>query len=773
MNTGTASRLKITSVVLVAAVGLVVLWRTTTSSKTEATTPTTPVTIGTIGTIETANDSGDADRRGHERMLDALRTIHEERDRENAYLGERTLRRLRKQLSEANARTSPKTIARLHHDIGMDLLRLGRTEQAIESLLLSHEILAPFPSEDQPPFASQLPYNLGVAYLRLGETANCVARHSTKSCILPIEEDGIHVDQTGSRAAMRWLRTARAQSTDDEALQLSARWLLNIAAMTVGEWPDGLTEAERIAPETFESDVTFPRFTDVARDIGIDTFDLCGGAVAEDLDGDGLLDILSSTWDTDGNLRFYHNRGDGTFEERSSEAGLIGLFGGLNMASADYDGDGDVDILVLRGAWVRGRGGEVPNSLLRNDGGRFVDVTFAAGLGDEHHPTQSAAWADYDLDGDVDVYIGNESVLDRPHPGQLFRNNGDGTFTDVAIDAGVTNDRFAKAVTWGDYDNDRLPDLYISNLGDPNRLYHNRGDGTFEDVGTTSNVSLPLQSFPAWFWDFDNDGNLDLYVSSYDQGQTPQISLGAGHQLGPVVAAYLGEPDVFGRESPRLYRGDGKGGFVDVAAEMGVARLTLPMGANFGDLDNDGYPDFYLGTGYPYYEALIPNIMYWNRGGERFDDVTTAGGFGHLQKGHAVAFVDFDNDGDQDVFEQVGGAYPGDAFGNVLFRNPGFGNHWLAIRLDGVRSNRFGIGARIRVEIKAPGGARVVHRSVNSGGSFGCGSLIQHIGVGDATRVALEVFWPLTGQTQRFTDVPLDRRITVNEDRSALIVHQR
>ena len=123
------------------------------------------------------------------------------------------------------------------------------------------------------------------------------------------------------------------------------------------------------------------------------------------------------------------------------------------------------------------------------------------------------------------------------------------------------------------------------------------------------------------------------------------------------------------------------------------------MGANFGDLDNDGWLDFYLGTGYPDYEGLIPNVMYRNRGGTGFADVTTAGGFGHLQKGHGVSFADLDNDGDQDVFEQMGGAYPGDGFADVLFENPGFGNHWIAVKLVGARSNRSAIGARIRVEI--------------------------------------------------------------------------
>ena len=147
---------------------------------------------------------------------------------------------------------------------------------------------------------------------------------------------------------------------------------------------------------------------------------------------------------------------------------------GLNLLQADYDNDGDLDIYVLRGAWL-GQAGRHPDSLLRNDGkARFRDATFDAGLGEAHYPTQTAAWADYDNDGDLDLYVGNEVF-----PCRLFRNNGDGSFTDVAEFAGVTNDDVAKAVVWGDYDGDRYPDLYVSNFGGPNRLYHNNGDGTF------------------------------------------------------------------------------------------------------------------------------------------------------------------------------------------------------------------------------------------------------------------------------------------------------
>src|SRR4030095_7653552 len=129
-------------------------------------------------------------------------------------------------------------------------------------------------------------------------------------------------------------------------------------------------------------------------------------------------------------------------------------------------------------------------------------------------------------------------------------------------------------------------------------------------------------------------------------------------------------------ELARLYHGDGKGGFKDVAREVGITKLTMPMGSNFGDLDKDGFLHFYLGTGTPRYEAIMPNVMYHNVGGKRFADVSSAGGFAHLQKGHGVAFADFDDDGDADVFEQMGGALPGDGAPDCFYVNPGFGNHW-------------------------------------------------------------------------------------------------
>lgn len=715
----------------------------------------------------------------HQEMVDLLqRTKTLQSD--SVFFGDRQLRMAQEMLAKLPA--SAPVIQRIYalQMIGEEQLKHGRTQLALESQRAALKLFneeADQLTDDEKTLTKievRMLFLVALTYLRIGEVENCVHCQTGESCILPIRKGGIHLQQSGSRHAVEYFQRVLAKDPDHSG----ARWLLNIAYMTLGEYPDSVPKQWLVRFDTFDSKDSFPRFANISRDLGLDVITLSGGVVADDFDNDGWIDLMVSTWDTGGQLLCYRNNGDGTFSERTSEAGLTGLFGGLNMIQADYDNDGDVDVLVLRGGWQRNAPGiSHPNSLLQNDGeGHFRDVTFAAGLGERHYPTQTASWADFDNDGLLDLYVGNESF-----PCQLFKNNGDGTFRNVARTAGVENGSYTKGVMWGDFDNDRFPDLYVSNFGTPsrfgetstedvdrpfaadrgseNRLYRNQGNGTFVDVAKQLQVTRPLFSFPTWFWDYNNDGALDIFVASY-HGTVEDLA-----------GEYFGLPRQ--TEASCLYRSDGKGGFEEVSASHGLQRTNLTMGANFGDLDNDGFLDFYLGTGSPEYDSLMPNLMFRNQAGKRFADVTATGGFGHLQKGHGIAFADFDNDGDQDIFAEIGGAYKGDGFSNALFENPGFKNQWICVKLVGRQSNRAGIGARIHLVIEEADTERSIYRWVNSGGSFGGSPLRQNIGIGQATQVkTLEVYWPTSNQTQTFHDLPANQFLKIVEGQDQVQVQQ-
>ena len=597
----------------------------------------------------------------------------------------------------------------------------------------------------------------GMIYLRQAEVQNCILRHNRDCCVFPLEDGGIHTERgPADKARESFLKYARLQPAD-----LRARWMINLVAMAVGEYPDSVPADLRIPPEAFDSDYDLGRFPDVAARVGLDTFNHAGAAMAEDFDGDGLLDVVTSSVDVREPMSFRHNDGDGKFSDRTKASRLDDQLGGLNCVAADYDDDGDVDFLVLRGGWLFDDG-RIRNSLMRNDGqGVFQDVTRAAGVLDPVCPTQVGVWADFDDDGDLDLFVGNESRVSigepqADYPCSLYRNDGDGTFTDVAKAAGVACNTYVKGAAAGDFDNDGRMDLYVSNVG-PNLLFRNEGAMRFRDVTAEAGVAEPsARSFATWFFDYDNDGWLDLYVGGYDA------------TIADVCADYLGLPEKASR--PALYHNEGDGTFTNVARKAGLDRAILPMGANFGDLDNDGWLDFYLTTGSPKLDTLMPNLMFRNDGGVRFQDVTKSGGFGHLQKGHGVAFADLDNDGDQDVFHQIGGFLPTDEFRDALYENPGHGRRFLTVELQGTTTNRSAIGARIRVTVDSPGGRRDVHRAVGSVSSFG-GSPVsrQAIGLGDATSIVrLEVTWPTSRTTQVFEEVPIDAFFRVIEGRAEL-----
>ncbi len=688
------------------------------------------------------------------------------KDSLDPFYGERRARELERRLAEAAG--DPGQEVELKAALGRELLKLDRAEDAVE--LLDAAVKGARRLELDAGALLDMRIYLGLAHLQLAEDQNCVAHHNAASCILPFRPEAIHRLKEHTRQA----GDVFEDIAREHPRAVQTFWLLNLARMVSGDFPDGVPASIRLPPGALEPEAPLLRWVDRAPELGIAVVDLAGGAVMDDFDGDGLLDLVSSTWDPCGSLKAFRNAGPGSdgrarFEDVTAAWGLDAQLGGLNLVHADFDNDRRLDLLVLRGAWM-GELGRIRNSLLRNTAGsdgrpRFVDVTRAAGLAEPAYPTQTAAWADYDGDGDLDLFVGNEDPDGKSYPSQLFRNDGDGrsgvpAFTDVAAQAGVQNHRFAKAVAWGDFDSDGDPDLYVSNSG-PNRLYRNDADEksglrTFRDVAPRLGLTHPEgRSFASWFFDFDSDGDLDLFVADYS-APVPAV---AAHYFGVEIREH----------GPRLYRNDG-GTFTDVAAALGLARPLLPMGANFGDLDNDGFPDVYLGTGEPGYETIMPNVMFLNDRGRRFLDVTFSGGFGQLQKGHGVAFGDVDSDGDQDLFHQLGGFFPGDAFANALYENPTEGSSWVTLRLVGTKANRFGVGARIEVRAVEGGKPRSVHALAGSGGSFGGSSMQQEIGLGSAEKIeAVIVRWPGSGTVQTFRDVALNRVYDAIEGEAELV----
>jgi hypothetical protein len=697
---------------------------------------------------------------GTQRMEARLRQIAREiRPMEHPFANSRRAEIIRKRLERGivapDAQEHLPLLFDLQAQMAVELLNAGRTEESIEELNRLIRVLIAKETFNAPN-RSSLRTLLATAYLRLAEQQNCLQGHTVDSCILPIQGGGIHKLPLGSRSAIRVLEDQLSEFPKD----LRARWLLNLAYMTLGEHPAQVPEAWLIPSKVFDSDYDIRRFPDIAGRLGLDLDTLSGSVVMDDFDGDGYLDLMISARGELDPLRFFHNNADGSFTERTREAGLTGELGGLNLVQADYNNDGHLDLLILRGAW-QGAQGHHPNSLLRNNGnGTFDDVTEEAGLL-SFHPTQAAVWFDYNGDGWLDVFVGNETTPGDTNRCELFRNNGDGTFTECARETGVDLLGYVKAVGCGDYDNDGRPDLFISSRGEAKMLLHNDGPQGpdrsprarwhFSDRAAAAGVIEPRHSFPTWFFDYDNDGWPDIFVCGY--GIT---------NVGDVAADYLGLPN--GAERPRLYHNNHDGTFSDVSGAAHLDHVLIAMAGNFGDLDNDGWLDFYLGTGDPDLATLVPNRMFRNSEGRLFQDVTTSGGFGHLQKGHGIAFGDLDNDGDQDVYEVMGGALEGDHYRNVLFENPGHGNHWITLRLEGVQSNRSAIGARIRVVVDTGGVERSIYKTVSTGGSFGGSPLRQEIGLGKAQSIRrVEVFWPTTGQTQTVRDLSMDHFYRLRE----------
>ena len=526
------------------------------------------------------------------------------------------------------------------------------------------------------------------------------------------------------------------------------------------------------------------RFTDIAAEAGLRHPAIYGGVdhagyILEvmgcgiafiDYDNDGWMDIfmLCGTR-TEGapegaTNRLYHNNRDGTFTDVTEKAGLLRTGWAFGVTVADYDNDGFDDIFITYFG---------QNVLYRNNGdGTFTDVTKQAGLlGSKPRWSTGCTFVDYNRDGHLDLLVSHYLDFDFarvPRAGAteacnfkgvlvncgprglpkekptLYRNNGDGTFTDVTIAAGLgkVDAGYELTTLAADFDNDGWPDLYIACDTTPSLYFRNNHDGTFTEEALYRGVALnedgqEQSGMGLATGDFNADGNLDLFRTH------------------------------FADDTPGLYRNDGKGSFQDmtIAAQLAVENRYVCWGAGIQDFDNDGWPDIFVVTGsvYPEVEKTIstfphrtPRYLFRNLGGTKFEELIQEAGPGltalHCSRG--CAFGDFDNDGDVDILVLNVNEPPS------LLRNDVTGkNHWIKLKLRGTKSNRSAIGARVTVKY---GNRRQVQELLAQSSYLSVNDPRLHFGLGDSKSVDIEIRWP-NGAIQKLANVAGDRILTLTE----------
>jgi len=520
------------------------------------------------------------------------------------------------------------------------------------------------------------------------------------------------------------------------------------------------------------------RFTDVTQKAGI-TFkhisspekkyiveSMSGGLALIDYDNDGYQDIYfvnSLTVDlvksrTKTKSVLYRNNGDGTFTDVTDKAGVGDIGWGMGAAVGDYNNDGFDDLYVTCYG---------PNHLLKNNGnGTFTDVTQTAGVDDKRW-SAGAAFVDYDNDGKLDLFVSNYVAFDFSHPpdfgkgrlcqykgipvqcgprglpgdgDSLFHNNGDGTFEDVTKKAGVSDPDgyYGMGVICSDFDQDGLVDIFVANDSVPNFLYHNNGDGTFKEIGFTSGTAVNENgseqgSMGVTVGDYDHDGRFDLFVTNFDDDYNT------------------------------LYHNDGPNAFTDVSYAAKVAAVSLPYvgwGTKFFDYDNDGWVDLFVANGHVY--PQIPtyrqrNLVHHNNRDGTFTEVAAQLGAPFLEKGVArgAVFGDLDNDGDVDiVINNLDGA------AQVLRNDGGNASNSVLIKTVGVKSNRDGIGARLKV---VSGDLAQVDEVRSADSYISQSDLRLHFGLEKKTKIDLiEVRWP-SGTVDKITNINANKILTIKE----------
>lgn len=543
------------------------------------------------------------------------------------------------------------------------------------------------------------------------------------------------------------------------------------------------------------------------------------GITAVDVDNDGFYDLFIP----DGvEAKLFRNRGDGTFEDITAKAGLAGLDGVSVAVFADYDNDGYKDLFVSRTFRH--------NQLFHNNrDGTFTDVTAKSGIG-EDCCTTVASWADYDNDGFLDLYVGRyidprkniptTLYARNGEPNQLYHNNGDGTFTNVTEKAGVGDRGLCLGTVFGDYNDDGYPDIYVVNDFGRKTLYRNNRNGTFTDVTVDSGTLAYGAGMSANMADYDNDGKLDIYCTNIRSEE-------AWLAEWPTVMRYMSNTlrqgiwrtdmplywEIFRQSGPNfvnvfqqmaygnnLLRNKGDGTFEDVTVKTNTNPPGWFWGASFADFDNDGWQDIYAADGWIfntkgtdfeldelnsfmsrqdlYKTGLFFDPKYFgqnswhgwernrylrNRGDGTFEEIGRAADADLMINSRGVAVADFWNRGVLDI------AVSSSANRHALLRNEiGTKRNWLEVELVGVQSNRDAVGARVMISVKG----RRQMREVVLGDGYGSQSMLrQHFGLGDATQVdALTVKWPKSGITQTFTNVAADQIVQITEGRDRLAV---
>jgi hypothetical protein len=537
--------------------------------------------------------------------------------------------------------------------------------------------------------------------------------------------------------------TDAVASLDADPSSRRARYWMWLAARKLGGYPDEVPESWQVEVKAGRN-TPGVQFEDVGAEIGLDKTSGGRGTAVFDMDGDGYLDIVVSS--AHAGCSVYRNNGDGTYSDVSVGSGLDACVNTFAVVVGDYNNDGLDDLYITQQGFYPGE-----SRLYRNNGdGTFTDVTRESGAGC-WGPSFAAQWVDYDCDGNLDLFVCSNlgGVFDRSLPNRLFHNNGDGTFTDVSRQSGLATSTPTIGGCWGDYDNDGYPDLFVSSGLGHSKLFRNNRDGTFTDVSREAGLDHVVIGTVAFWCDYDNDGWLDLVQCTWSPEDDVLDTL--FHGRGPDAGRPM-----------RVFHNNGDGTFTLKTFELGLTGCFGTMSANLGDFNNDGYVDFLLGNGDPHMNRTEPpTALEFDAVSGKYRNITFAAGLPFVGKGHGANLADLAGDGRLSLIMASGGAYPGDLMTMSVFRPTSLPGNYLNVRLVGVNSNRNAIGARLRLDA----GGRSRHSLVSGGSGFGCLPYEQHFGLGTCVAVdALEIWWP-GGARQHLEHLPVNTTIRIIEGR--------